>query len=347
MKFQTKIIIITLGILIITLLLNSLLSLASFEKIYVSSLISTYEVSGKYLKRKIEQSLKFGKPLDKFKGMEILINETMKKNRDIAFICIANPKGKIFYHSDSDEKGKKILYPMPKFKNREKQKTNAITNLIKGMYVTFLPLYNRAGKLTGVINLAFSREVIYSKLKSMAGENMKVLWVLMIFTSVGLIFSLAFLVVKPIKSEVLEIAEMLQWPPDPYDLSEDKYKTLPEKEEHETMAINPKYMNLENARTELDRLGYHICGFISDCLKKKELIKKLDREFNIIFEDCQAIDEQNRQLVMIVDRLKFEENHNDSLPIERIAIYNRHFIDKLQIVEYILKFQKQIRRTAL
>ncbi len=347
MKFQTKIIIITLGILIITLLLNSLLSLASFEKIYVSSLISTYEIAGKYLKRKIEQSLRFGKPLDKFKGMEILINETIKKNRDIAFICIAGPKGRIFYHSDSEASAKKIAYPIPKFKERKKQQADAITSLIKGMYVTFLPLYNRAGKLAGVINLGFSREVIYSKLKSMAGENMKVLWVLMILTSVGLIFFLAFLVVRPIKSEVLEIAGMLKWPPDPYDLSEDKYKKLPGKEQADTALINSKYLNLKNARTELDRLGYHISQFISDSLNKKEVIKELDKELNTIFEDCQAIDGQNKQLAMIVDKLKSEENTHDLLPIERIVVDNRHFIDKLQIVEYILKFQKQIRRTAL
>ncbi len=48
MRFQYKIIFVTLAILVATLLLNSVLSLASFEKIYVASLISMYEVARIY-----------------------------------------------------------------------------------------------------------------------------------------------------------------------------------------------------------------------------------------------------------------------------------------------------------
>jgi len=62
MRFQLRIIAVTLAILITTLVLNSVLSLASFEKLYLTSLVSTLELAGKNLKRKIEQALRFGKP---------------------------------------------------------------------------------------------------------------------------------------------------------------------------------------------------------------------------------------------------------------------------------------------
>ena len=75
MNFNLKIIFVTLAILILSLLLNSFLSIASFEKVYVASLISTTEIAGANLKVKIEQSLRFGKPLDRFKSMDNLLEK--------------------------------------------------------------------------------------------------------------------------------------------------------------------------------------------------------------------------------------------------------------------------------
>ena len=106
MKFQFKIILTTLAILIVALVLNSVLSLASFEKLYVASLVSTYEIAGKNLKRKIEKSLRFGKPLTKFTGMERLFAEILDTNPNISAVSITTPDRQVRYHTD-----KKIPVP--------------------------------------------------------------------------------------------------------------------------------------------------------------------------------------------------------------------------------------------
>ena len=111
MRFQYKIIFVTLAILVATLLLNSVLSLASFEKIYVASLVSMYEVAGRNLKRKIEQSLRFGKPLDKFRGMEQLLEDVREKNPGITLVGVGAPDGKILYHIDTQKIGKNFHIP--------------------------------------------------------------------------------------------------------------------------------------------------------------------------------------------------------------------------------------------
>lgn len=190
MKFQIKIITITLFVLITTMVLASVLSLASFEKIYTSSLISVYESSGKNLKRKIEQSLRFGKPLDKFQGMDILLSEVRKKNPEILYAGVGTPQGNILYHTDSDQVGKQFSYPIPVFAPDQ----IAMTKLDKGTYLTFLPLYNRSDELTGIILLSFSRGVIYKRLSDMAYENLKTLASVTIGTSLPLIGLLAFFI---------------------------------------------------------------------------------------------------------------------------------------------------------
>jgi len=170
--------------------LSSVLSLASFEKIYTSSLISVYETAGKNLKRKTEQSLRFGKPLDKFQGMDALLAEVRKKNPEISYSAVGTPQGNILYHTDSDQLGKQIPYPIPKFAPDQ----IAITKLDKGIYLTFLPLYNRSDELTGIILMSFSREVIYKRLSDMAYQNLKALASVTLGTSLPLIGLLAFFI---------------------------------------------------------------------------------------------------------------------------------------------------------
>ncbi len=169
MKFQLKITVITLFVLIMAMTLSSALSLVSFEKIYTSSLISVYEAAGKNLKRKIEQSLRFGKPLDKFQGMEALLAELIQKKREISYAAVGTPKGDILYHTIPDQIGKEFPFPVPEFARGQ----TAITKLDRGMYLTFLPLLNRSDEPAGIVLMSFSREVIYKRLSRMAVENVK------------------------------------------------------------------------------------------------------------------------------------------------------------------------------
>ena len=166
MKFQAKIFLAVLAILILTLVLNSVLSLASFEKLYVSSLISTYEMVGKNLKRKIEQSLRFGKPLDKFKGMNIILVNTVKKNPDISFVAVGELDGTILYRSSESDASRKFRYPVP----ADLAETGVRTELFGTEYVTYLPLKDRSAKAVGALTLTFSRNVVYRQLKAMAGK---------------------------------------------------------------------------------------------------------------------------------------------------------------------------------
>lgn len=63
-------------LLVLALGFNALLTYGSIEKLYVASIVSSYQVVGKDLQRKLEQSLRFGKSIQKFIGMNNLLEET-------------------------------------------------------------------------------------------------------------------------------------------------------------------------------------------------------------------------------------------------------------------------------
>ena len=75
-NIKFKLIISSLVLLLLALGFNTFLSLSSLEDIYVGSTFSKYSAIGSDLKRNIEKSLKFGKKLDKFVGLNVLLEKT-------------------------------------------------------------------------------------------------------------------------------------------------------------------------------------------------------------------------------------------------------------------------------
>lgn len=115
---KIKLIVSSIFLLVLALGFNILLSLNSLEDIYVGSTFSKYSAIGNDLKRNIEKSLKFGKKLDKFVGLNTLLLETRthltKKNQSNFFkkielikansglsVSLALPDNRIYYSTES------------------------------------------------------------------------------------------------------------------------------------------------------------------------------------------------------------------------------------------------------
>jgi len=280
MKFQTKILLVTLSILVLTLLINSLLSLASFEKIYVKSQISTYELICKDIKRKIERSLRFGKPLEQFKNMDRLLEETLEQNPKLSNIAITDLKGQVLYHTNTVKIGSNIGNRFPPIDDIKIGKTS----LIDQFYHSFLSLHGRSKKPVGIVELTFSRNIIFEKLKNMAFNNLNILWVLMLLTSILLIFLLAMVIMRPINVQVLKISNILKWKEIPFENGREKTALNQTRAMHheylkedsppslDTKVIE-NYLQFNAVNNEIDRLGVNIETFANSTTN---LLNKLD-----------------------------------------------------------------------
>ena len=179
-------------LLITALFFNALLTISSLEKLYVESIVSKYCLIGKDLQRNLEKSLKYGKNIQKFIGIDLLLTETKKnilKKSNIGnqpnkmsesltgiIISISLPQGTILYSSDH----KKINTTIPKhilvfFKdvNHKKQFIKYKKN-----YYIILPVHGGFHKETVAnILIIFSEKQVKDLLKQVFINNIKILWI--------------------------------------------------------------------------------------------------------------------------------------------------------------------------
>ena len=336
MKFQLKIILVTLLILVTTLLLNSVLSLASFEKIYVTSLVSTFEVAGKNLQRKIEQSLRFGKPLDKFRGMNLLLAEVTERNPNIGNLGICSPKGLVYYHIREGRVGKNVQFDLPNLADKK----DAYTNLNKGQYITFIPLHNRSKKMVGFVLFSFSREVVYEKLKTMAADNLKALWILMLLTSMSLIVFMTFMIVRPIKGEIAEIAEMLKWFEDMDTTRVLSATTIRSKRADPSIASDAsnlyndsrfarlgtrlKILDLDRIKNEVDRLAWHVYKFVTNSFSVLSRIDTFKEDQILALTECAKMDEAEEKLNKMLKDGSISIQEEDKKKLTQLIYVNRN-----------------------
>jgi len=325
MKFQTKILLVTLSILILTLVMNSVLSLASFEKVYVKSQISTYELICKDLKRKIERSLRFGKPLEQFENMDKLLYDTLEKNPDISTIAICNLNGENLYHTNKLNIGKDISKRIPLLDKEILIKTL----LIDHHYHSFISIMDRTKKQVGVIELTFPRQIIIDKLKSMAKKNFHMLWIMMLLTSILLVFLLALVIMRPINSQVHEMKEILRWKDTSTDCADPKNKKprttyhhyLPRSDpDADSQEVISNYLKLNTVRNEIDRLGVNIETFANSVANSMD---KLDNLFHYQDQFVSA----SKVFQSVHTQLK-ESIRSDS---KQLTENERHCIEQMQI----------------
>lgn len=205
-KTRMRLITGALIMLILALGFNALLTSASLEKLYVEAIVSKYNVIAKDLQRNLENSLRFGKSLEKFIGIEKLLKETqhnlihktdIKENSLIRaeelnavsekniVISISKPDGYVFYSTDVQLKGKKlpenVLLGNPDKTNLEKEsgKRNYIKH--ENYYIHSLPI--RGGwskKWVATAVFAFSENQVKALLHSVIIKNIKIISIIIL-----------------------------------------------------------------------------------------------------------------------------------------------------------------------
>ncbi len=190
-SFSIKIRLILSAIVLLMLALgfNAMLSLNSLEKLYVESMASQYSAIGKDLQRNLEKSLKFGKSLEKFIGIENILIDAKQHilhsmseefgaenfftsiSGDIS-VSIALPDGKILY-STNQELVNSVL-PEEARQNYTAIDTNAGTYFeYHATYIVPLPI--RDGKKTWVGSgiITFSERQIKSLLAAVQQKSIR------------------------------------------------------------------------------------------------------------------------------------------------------------------------------
>lgn len=354
MKFEIKIIVTTLTILIFTLLMNSVLILASFEKIYVNSLISEYELLGRNLKHTIERSLRFGKLLDSFKGMTMHLEKLLDQEAEIAYVCITRPDGHILYQSARENARRLIPETIP-FPDRVMAKETH-TQLLDRMYITSVSLLDRSKTIIGVVNISFSRQMIYDKLKGMALKNLKLLWVIMLCTSLTLIFFMGVFIVRPMKKEISEVSKLMVWPKDrssetaglpgaekPGRQSNACMEPLGEKYGRDRESPTGFQREAVKIQDEMEQLGWHIRTFAANSKTVLNTINDLTREQNRLFSIYEKTVEIEKRGQQLLDAEGAGLQDFQKEKIEKLFKESRPLWDLVEMFKDMIESEKAVR----
>ena len=180
--FVAKIVLLVLGILLIYQSLGTLLSVLTFEQIYLKGLTVRYRIIGNDLKDEIEGALKFGKSLEQFVGMDRIVSPLFSHHADLESIFLEGKTGQKLFLSgraefvvaqggaDNGVEGQRILttsdislptLPLPENFNWQ-DSAGTIISQGKIIYMLF-PIKPRFGDEAGVLGLAFNQKLFKKK----------------------------------------------------------------------------------------------------------------------------------------------------------------------------------------
>jgi len=339
MNFRAKIFLVTVGILTITLVLSSFLSILSFENSYLKSLISTYEVAGETLKLKIEQALKFGKPLDKFQGMRDLLRETAEDNPKISAIWIEAENGRVLYEFKRQED-----IVISTLKSDEKTFSDSQTTKTiqaENNYLTIVPLKKSEDRILGRIYLALPEKVVLERIEEMIINNLGILWPIILTTSFALIFFLALLLFKPLKKDLLGISRILD---------ETEKSDEPEHPEHDESHLSAGEkrdvaiadIKMQKVMNEIDMLCMQVIVFVEKYEDSITDIQRLNEERQNFMHTAEELSRKGKNLESDLQNLDQELNKDERVTVKAITEENEHLSEMLDIIYGLIKDMEEI-----
>lgn len=165
---------------------NALLTINKLESLYVNAVVSKYAISAKDLQRKLEKSLRFGKSIQKFVGMDEVLAEThanlnrevfhnadgsieAKKNSSLSggghtSVSVSDPDGHILYSTDSFFVGTVLpehaMARIEPEKGRISQGIASAYTQVGSDYLILAPVFQQNEKWVATIVVKFSRAQI-------------------------------------------------------------------------------------------------------------------------------------------------------------------------------------------
>jgi predicted MFS family arabinose efflux permease len=197
-RLKTRLIISAIFLLILALAFNALLSTSTLEKLYVESIVSSYQVIGRDLQRNLEKSLRYGKKIEKFVGMSALMEDTLRymtyqdspgMGKDLSpgpgspsgsdrYVAVALPDHKILYSTNEGllekalpEKAR-IDYGEKGFEGKAPKEIRFVKD--QNTYLVPLPIRDRKKVWIATAFLAFDDTQVKQLLNSAVRKNVRI-----------------------------------------------------------------------------------------------------------------------------------------------------------------------------
>lgn len=188
--FKCKLIFATTLMILAALSFNAFLTSTTLEKLYVKTLASTYGIIGRDLQISIEKATRYGKKIDKFLGMDRLLQKTHQQmsregNTDFNMenhVSIALVDGSIKYSSAPDLVGSNAMLPPGKALLADKEGFSVQKQA--GRYVIPLAIKDKSQRTAGFVIIDFSRASVDRLMHSVHLQYLKTGGIILLIGSV-------------------------------------------------------------------------------------------------------------------------------------------------------------------
>ncbi|ODB97479.1 hypothetical protein A3196_12370 [Candidatus Thiodiazotropha endoloripes] len=201
MGLSRKILIITIGILAISLLVSSMLNVISFRSKYTDALLTGSFGIGYSIESLLTELLALGLPLDSLSGMDNKLVEVVEKNSHIAYAGVTDELGIVLFHSDNSLVGHHFADSVARKILNEKRPIWQIYDRFDGerYYDVSIPLFDHDKNYVGVVRLGFLSSIVDRKVEEAIAQI--IINVLVTFLVIAILLNL-FLrrsVIDPVK----------------------------------------------------------------------------------------------------------------------------------------------------
>lgn len=221
-----KIVLIALILMAVSQLIGTLISVSTFETLLLTTLTDKYEILGKNLKRKIEHSLKFGKRLDHFVGMDKLVAPVYRQTEDIHEVMIFNRQGRLFFYSQRNpasslnsaagETSTHAMFRVDVSQTRTDLPVSFFTRnepnivLYQNKYHVLFPIQSLLDNTSGVLALTFHQSVLDDRKQELMQDAWGKLFFVLLLTAavMGIMIHLFFN--RPLQRQSRQLLQKIQ-----------------------------------------------------------------------------------------------------------------------------------------
>lgn len=208
-NLRSKIIIVAISILFLGIGVNTFVTTSLFRGYYTKALQEKALVIGESLKSLLETIINLNIPIDQIAGFDEECLKVIKQNPDLAYVMVIDTEGKVLYHNNPNQRGKKLQNAA------DIKASTTATNLIqpyrledKNHYDFTLPVFDIEKRHLGAIRIGFPVILITQKIQSIVFFSGLIGLVLFVLAVVILMFVLNFWVTKPLIQVVERIKEI-------------------------------------------------------------------------------------------------------------------------------------------
>ena len=161
-RLRLRVIAVAILFIIVGLCFGGALNVMSFKKNYLESLAAGYHVGAMSTQRTIEYSVRYGKPLDKFSGMQEVLNNLKSNLEQIDNARIVSRYGEILYDLDGPVHSQWLPWSLQKiarFDSVAGQRPYGM-GFVKDEYHVLIPLRDKHGGWIGTLDVFTQAEAI-------------------------------------------------------------------------------------------------------------------------------------------------------------------------------------------